>query len=147
MFESAHFSRRLNVPPTELVEAAAKWHLGLPTVGVGRRSVRVSRGFWLSSDAVVRREEHVEQFEVRGVLWTCGRPVPVILEFSPWSKTQSEVGVTPRTLAWPVGAERYQRRVETMLEVVDQTLFAIAYQSAPSVVSLETPGLLPGLLF
>jgi hypothetical protein len=118
MLESAYLSKRLDIPPCDLAEVAARWHQRLRHTRSSSRGVRVSRGFWLASETHDLAAEYV----VRGVVWIYGRPVPVIMEFTPWSETRSEVGVSPRTLAWPVGTERYVRRVLVALDSVDQGL-------------------------
>jgi hypothetical protein len=122
MFETAYLSKRLDFHPGNLAEAAAYWHRALRPVRWAPRSVRVSYGFWLDSNAVAGSADSVQLYDVRGVVWTSGRPVPVILEFSVWSETQSEVGVSPRCLSWPVGTDRYVRRVDASLEIISQTL-------------------------
>ncbi len=120
MLDSAYLSKRLDIHPGNLTEVAARWHRGLDRSPWSSRMARVSSGCWLASDAVRLRQA----YEVRGVLWTCGRPVPIILEFEGWSKTQSEVGISPRTLTWPVGTDRYIGRVMAVLESVSHTLYS-----------------------
>ena len=122
MLESAYLSRRLDFHPGNLAEAAGYWHRALRPLRWAPRLVRVSYGFWLDSNAVVGNSDTLRLYDVRGVLWTSGRPVPVILEFFGWSETQSEVGVGPRCLSWPVGTDRYVRRVEASLEIISETL-------------------------
>ena len=91
-------------------------------------------GFWLASDAL----DSTSAYGVRGLVWSCGRPVPVLVEFVEWSKTQSEVGVCPRSLLWPVGTEQYIRRVVAGLESVSHTLRLSTHQvDAPRKRSME----------
>ena len=116
--ESAYLSKRLDVPPEELTEVASRWSRGLERMRRPSRMARVSPGFWLDSEIL----DSATALKVHGVVWTCGRPVPVILEFSEWSKTQSELGVCPRSLAWPVGTVRYVRRVLVALESMSEAL-------------------------
>ena len=71
-------------------------------------------------------------YEVRGTLWDCGRPVPMVLELSQWSDTESEIGLSPRCLSWPVGSERYQRHVKSLLE-------GLALELTSGAQVLETP--------
>lgn len=91
MLESAYLSKRLDLHPGNLADIAERWHRGLERMPWSSRTVRVSPGFWLASDAA----GSTLAYEVRGVVWTSGRPVPLILEFSGWSKTESEVGICP----------------------------------------------------
>ena len=49
----------------------------------------MSKGFWLDSEP----SDSAAAPKVHGFVWTYGRPVPVTLEFTEWSKTQSELGV------------------------------------------------------
>ncbi len=128
MFESAYVSKRFDYHPGNLAEVAAEWHRGLLPVPWVPRTVRVSHGLWLASDAVVGSPEWSLVYEVRGVVWVGARPIPLSLEFSKWSGTKSEVGVCPRCLSWPVGTDRYMRRVQTALEVVTQALSSSARQ-------------------
>ena len=90
-------------------------------------------GFWLTSDAL----DSISAYEVRGLVWACGRPVPVFVEFVEWSKTQSEVGVCPRSLSWPVGTQPYVRGVTAALESVSHTLHSNTYVDAPCERSME----------
>ena len=134
MLESAHLSKRLDIHPGNLAEVAARWHRGLERMPWSSRTIRVSRGFWLASDAT----GSAHAYDVRGVVWTSGRPVPLILEFSQWSATQSEVGICPRSLLWPVGSDRYVRRVMAVLENVSHTLYRSMLQvDAPSESATE----------
>ena len=128
MLDSAHLSKRLDIHPANLADVASRWHRGLDRSPWSSRMARVSGGCWLASDPACS----CQAYEVRGVIWTCGRPVPIILEFAGWSRTQSEVGISPRTLTWPVGTDRYMGRVMAALESVSRTL----YSSTPVV---ETP--------
>lgn len=121
MLESAYLSRRLDIRPGDVTEVAARWHRGLERVRWSSRMVRVSSGFWLASDTSDACDSAIA-YEVRGLVWTCGRPVPFILEFAEWSRTQSEVGVCPRSLLWPVGTRHYMRRVLAALESMRHTL-------------------------
>ena len=43
-------------------------------------------------------------------------------EFSMWSATLSEIGVRPQGISWPVGTERYERRIMVALDVVHASL-------------------------
>lgn len=126
MLESAYLSKRLDIRPENLVEVAGRWHRGLQRMRWPSRMVRVHGGFWLAADAA----DSVAAYEVRGLVWTCGRPVQVILEFAGWSKTESEVGVCPHSLLWPVGSELYVGRVVAALESVSRALRSSAYQTA-----------------
>jgi hypothetical protein len=128
MLESAYLSKRLDICPGNLGDVAARWHRGLERGRGSSRMVRASRGFWLAPGA----SDSPAAYEVRGLMWTCGRPVPLILEFTEWSKTQSEVGVCPRSLLWPVGTAQYIRRVMAALESLTQTLCS-------STVQVDTP--------
>jgi hypothetical protein len=122
MFESAYFSRRLDIDPDDLAQAATHWHRTLPSVRWAPRFVRASDSFWLDSNAVVESADRLQRYGARGVLWSGGRPVPVNLEFSIWSETRSEVGVGPRCLSWPVGTDRYVRLVRASLEIISQAV-------------------------
>ncbi len=136
MLESAYLSKRLDIPPGDLAEVAARWHHRLGRTPSFSRRVRVSRSFWLASET----RDLAEAYVVRGVVWIYGRPVPLIIEFTPWSETQSEVGVCPRALTWPVGTERYVRRVMVALDSVDRGLCSCRHdvgvqsESAPAPV-------------
>jgi hypothetical protein len=131
VLESVFLSKRLDVRPSSLEDVAARWHRGLERTGWSSRVVRVGRGCWLSSEARVSSAE----YEVDGLVWSCGRPVSFILEFAGWSKTQSEVGVSPRSLSWPVGTVPYVRRVRAALESI-----GVALSSSPSEVEAVPEG-------
>ena len=118
MWESTYISRRLDIRPGDVADVAARWHRGLRRSQPSSRLVRVSPGFWLSPDAA----DSADAYEVRGLMWTWGRPVRVTLEFAGWSRTQSEVGVGPRSPGWPVGSAQYVRRVTTALEGLSRAL-------------------------
>lgn len=134
MVESAYLSKRLYIPPGNLAEVAARWHGGLERMRFPSGMVRVNGGFWLASDAA----DSTAAYKVRGLVWTCGRPVQIILEFAGWSKTQSELGVCPRSLLWPVGTERYIRRVMAALECMSHTLRSCTHQvGAPREPAME----------
>lgn len=120
MWESIYLSKRLDIGAGDVAEVAARWHQGLEQMHRGSRMARASKGFWLASAAT----DSAVAYEVRGLAWTCGRPVPVILEFAEWSATQSEVGVSPRSLLWPVGTGAYFRRVTAALENIGRSLYA-----------------------
>ncbi len=124
MFESAFVSKRFDYHPDNLAEVAAEWHRGLVPVPWVPRTVRVSHGLWLAADPVAGSAEGSRVYAVRGVAWVGPRPVPLSLEFTKWSDTRSEVGVCPRSLSWPVGTDRYMRRVHTALEVISDALCA-----------------------
>jgi hypothetical protein len=62
-------------------------------------------------------------YQVPGVVWINGRPVRLKLEFSMWSDTLSEIGVRPKGISWPVGTDRYERRVAAVLDAIDGALF------------------------
>ena len=49
MLESAYLSRRLDLHPGNLAEAAGYWHRALRPLRWDPRLVRVSYGFWLDS--------------------------------------------------------------------------------------------------
>ncbi len=119
MVESAYLSKRLDIPTEELAEVASHWCHGLQRMRRCSRMARVSQGFWLDSETL---DSAVALKVLRGLVWTYGRPVPVILEFAEWSRTQSELGVSPRGLSWPVGTERYVRRVLLALESMSEAL-------------------------
>ena len=127
MLESLHFSRRLDVSPQQLVDAADRWHHKLHRASWPSRSLHATKRFWLSTESVARSTEFVEQYEVRGVLWTCGRPIPVILDFSQYSTTQSEIGITPCAMSWPVGTECYGHRVKSVLLLLELEVCTYAY--------------------
>ena len=122
MFESAHLSMRCNCHPDKLADAASLWHHGLPRIPWVPRTVRVNNWLWLASSDLFCSEDGNRLYEVRGVVWAGARPVPLNLEFAKWSGTQSVVGVSPRGLSWPVGTDRYVRRVMAVLEVIVQNL-------------------------
>lgn len=98
--------------------------LAPPTGGCATvpRMSRVSKGFWLDPEIL----ESAAACKLRGLVWIYGRPVPVILEFAAWSKAQSELGVCPRSLAWPVGTVGYVRRVLAALETMSNALCSSA---------------------
>jgi hypothetical protein len=118
MVESAYLSKRLDIRPEDLVAVASRWRRGLEGMRPSPRMARVSKGFWLDSEIL----DSFAALKVHGFVWTYGRPVPVILEFAAWSKTQSELGVCPRSIAWPVGTVRYVRRVLVALETMSDAL-------------------------
>ncbi len=120
MWETIYLSKRLDIGAGDLAPVAARWHQGLERTRRGSRTARASKGFWLASAAT----DSAVAYEVRGLIWSCGRPVPVILEFAEWSTTQSEVGVSPRSLTWPVGTGAYFRRVTAALESIGRSLYA-----------------------
>ena len=118
MVESAYLSKRLDIRPEDLVEVASRWRRGVEGMRPSPRMARVSKGFWLDSEIL----DSAASLKVHGLVWTYGRPVRVILEFAVWSKTQSELGVCPRSLVWPVGTVRYVRRVLVALESMSEAL-------------------------
>jgi hypothetical protein len=122
MFESTYVSKRLDYHPDNLAECAAQWHRGLLPVPWVRGTVRVSDGFWLASTCVLGCADENLVYRAQGLAWVGARPVPLGLEFSKWSETESEVGVVPRGLSWPVGTDRYVHRVLAGLEVISQAL-------------------------
>jgi hypothetical protein len=128
MFESAYVSKRFDYHTDNLAEVAAQWHRGLLPVPWVPRTVRVSPRLWLASDAVVGSPDWTWVYKARGLVWIGARPVLLSLEFSKWSETQSEVGVCPRSLSWPVGTDRYRRRVLAALEVISQALCSSTQQ-------------------
>jgi hypothetical protein len=129
MFASAYLSKRLDLRSDNLGEIAARWHRGLQPMRASSRIIRVSSGFWLASDALEGDPETGLAYEVRGVVWVCGRPVPLILEFVQWSKSQCEVGICPTCLSWPVGTDRYVRQVRAAIEHTSQMLCAFARET------------------
>ena len=118
MVESVYLSKRLDVRPDELAHVALRWCRGLVPLRQSSRMARVSKGFWLDSEL----SDSAAAPKVHGFVWTYGRPVPVTLEFTEWSKTQSELGVCPRSLTWPVGTVRYVNRVLLALENMSEEL-------------------------
>jgi hypothetical protein len=122
MTGSAYISRRLDIDPRELPNIASEWHHRLRSIRMAPRSVRLGNGFWLASDAEHGGVDPLMLYEVPGVVWINGRPVLVKLEFSMWSDTLSEIGVRPKGISWPVGTDRYERRVEAAFDVVSASL-------------------------
>jgi hypothetical protein len=139
MLDSAHLSKRLDIHPGNLADVAGRWHRGLERMPWSSRMVRVSSGFWLASGST----GSAHAYEVDGVVWTSGRPVPLILEFSGWSKTQSEVGICPRSLLWPVGTERYIRRVMAVLENVSHSVYLSTLQVEAPYEPVREPAARP----
>jgi hypothetical protein len=135
MLESAYLSKRLDIRPGNLMGIAQRWHRGLEPMRWSSRTLRAGRGFWLASDA----SASPVAYEVRGLAWTCGRPVPLVLEFGEWSETQSEVGVCPRSLSWPVGTEQYIRRVTAALESIGQMMCWSTRQVDPAYERATLP--------
>jgi hypothetical protein len=123
MVESAYLSRRLDIRPDQMVEVASRWSRGLAHRRRPFGRVCVRKGFWLDPET----RDSASTLKMHGVVWAYGRPVPVILEFTAWSKTKSEVGVCPRTLAWPVGTAGYVRVVLLALGSMSEALCAWAH--------------------
>jgi hypothetical protein len=135
--------RRLSVHPSDVRSAAEGWHERLPAV-LGSGPMRVESRFWLATKGPHEASsDPLELYRVRGVLWMFGRPIRVMLEFSIWSNTVSQVALRPAKLTWPVCTERYGRRAAQVLEDVATSLTS---QSAPLVARPceATPHFVPG---
>lgn len=136
-------SKRLGVHPSDVRSAVEGWHERLPAATLGRRSIRVGSRFWLAANPHKASSDPLELYRVRGLLWLFGRPIRVMLEFSVWSDTVSEVALRPANLAWPVCTERYGRRAARVLEDV---VASVTSQRAPLVAHPRgaTPRLVSG---
>jgi hypothetical protein len=121
-------STMLSVHPSNVRCAVEEWHQSLPAVTLARRSMRVGSHFWLATTPHRASCDPIELYRARGLLWMNGRPIRVMLEFSMWSATVSQVTLRPAHLAWPVQSERYGRRAAQVLEGVVTSLTS---QSAP----------------
>lgn len=136
-------SKRLGVHPSDVHNAVEGWHERLPEITFGRRTMRVGSRFWLAAKPHEASADPLELYRVRGLLWLFGRPIRVMLEFSIWSDTVSQVAVRPEKLTWPVCTERYGRRAARILEDV---VTSVASQGAPLVARPRdaTPRLVSG---
>jgi len=130
VLDSCVVSTKLRVHPSDVQSAVEEWHQSLPAVTLDRRTMRVGSRFWLATAPHQRSADPLELYRVRGVLWMNCRPIRVMLEFSMWSATVSEVALRPAKLTWPVCTERYGRRAARVLEDVATSLIS---QSAPLV--------------
>ena len=130
MLDSYVVSTKLSVHPSDVHSAVEDWHQSLPAITLGRRSMRAGSRFWLATSPHQRSSDPLELYRIRGLLWMNGRPIRVVLEFSMWSATVSQVALRPAKLTWPVCTERYGRRAARVLEDVATSLIS---QSAPLV--------------
>jgi hypothetical protein len=120
MMQSAYLSKRIDIDPRDLEEVAGGWHSRLSGKPRAFGMVRACKGFWLGEQT----PDLAAAYAARGLVWTDGRPVPVILECTQWSESESELGVYPRTLGWPVGTARYARRVLAALDDISEALYS-----------------------
>ena len=130
MLESCVVSTKLRVHPSDVHTAVEEWHQSLPAVTLGRRTMRVASRFWLATAPHQRSADPLELYRVQGLLWMNCRPIRVMLEFSMWSATVSQVALRPAKLTWPVCTERYGR---TAARVLKDVASCLASQSAPLV--------------
>jgi len=122
VLDSCVVSTKLRVHPSDVHSAVEEWHRSLPAVTLGHRSMRVGSRFWLATAPHQRSSDPLELYRVRGLLWMNCRPIRVMLEFSMWSVTVSQVALRPAKLTWPVCTERYGRRAARVLEYVATSL-------------------------
>jgi hypothetical protein len=126
MFDSAYIARRLHIEPSEGRDAIAQWHQALPSVPLAGRSVQPGRRLWLAADPQRMSFDPLRLYAVSGILWMSCRPIPIELDFTVWSDTDCQVAIRPKSLAWPVGASRYARRVTAVLDEVIGAIHAPA---------------------
>lgn len=136
MLGSAYASKRLDLHPRDVQGAASGWHQGLKSVRCAPHWVHVDRRFWLSSRTEGLSTDALRLYGVRGIMWLSGKPVDVTLEFSVWSDSLSEVGIRPTGISWPVGSERYERRVAAVLDAVGRS---VCSQAQPDECTPEQP--------
>jgi hypothetical protein len=118
MFGAAYISRQIDIHPSDVIGIITQWHHGLQPVRCVPRWCRLEFGLWLASEANHRSADPLQLYAVPGILWNVGRPFRVFLEFSIWSDSLSAVGIRPNGIYWPVGTERYARRIAAALDAV-----------------------------
>ena len=130
MLDPAFVSTMWGMHPSHAQGAIGEWHQDLPHAMWTRGYVRFGRRLWLATEPRPGSSDPLQLFEVPGVLWL-GRPIPVCLECSIWSATTTELAIRPRHLAWPVGTERYSKRIAKLLEdVMASAAGRVAHQPA-----------------
>jgi hypothetical protein len=133
-------STRLSAHPSDVRSTVEQWHESLPAVTLTRRFRRVGSRCWLATTDK-GSSDPLELYRLRGIVWMYGRPIRVMLEFSVWSATASQVMLRPAHLAWPVRSERYGRRVAQVLRDV---VASVTAQPAPLVANPWRKARCPG---
>ena len=141
MLDTYVVSARLSVHPSDVRSTVEQWHESLPAVTLTRRSMRVGNRCWLATTPDKGSSDPLELYRLRGIVWMYGRPIRVMLEFSVWSATVSQVMLRPAHLAWPVQSERYGRRAAQVLRDV---VASVTSQPAPLVANPWRKARCPG---
>ncbi len=114
MCDSVFVARRVQVSPGLIGPALQEWHRDASR----KEPFRMYRGgpsLWLANEPTDLREEPFPIAELSGLLWISPWPLKVTVEWAPWSDDETEVGLRPNRLAWPVGTDRYWRATRAAL--------------------------------
>ena len=102
MTYTAFTSRRLQMHPSSVPTVVSEWHRSLPAVTATSRFVQAGPRVWLAKEPEDGDSDPLQIYAVPGILWLWGRPVRVYLEFSIWSRSESQLSLRPAHLGWPV---------------------------------------------
>jgi hypothetical protein len=122
MTKSAYIARRLAVEPSSARRAIAECQRETFQVTLPGGSQRVTARLVLASEPETRGLSAIQLFQRRGTLWIGFWPVRVHLECTAWSETESELGLRPSNLKWPVRTERYARAGVAILQEIGEAL-------------------------
>ncbi len=120
MTYTAFTSRRLQMHPSSVPTVVSEWHRSLPAVTATSRFVQAGPRVWLAKEPEDGDSDPLQIYAVPGILWLWGRPVRVYLEFSIWSRSESQLSLRPAHLGWPVRSRGYVLRAKTVLDAVDR---------------------------
>jgi hypothetical protein len=122
MTSSVYLAQRLRVEPT----TAQRLFNTLRPGKAGADETRVGKWFhsrlWLAAEAEPPSLDPLQLSKRRGILWIGPWPIKVLLECTIWSETESELGLRPRHLRWPVGGTSYFHAATAVLHEVAQCL-------------------------
>lgn len=135
MTGSVYLAQRLRVDPTKAQRLFDVWRPGR----VGADGSHVGRKFqsrlWLAAEPELPSLDPLQLSQRKGILWIGPWPIKVMLECTIWSVTESELGLRPHNLQWPVGGTMYFRAATVALKEVVQCLMASDHAAESPVTS------------
>jgi hypothetical protein len=121
MTTGAYIARRMCIDPRRAEVAMADCQQRTFHAVPERRSPRTAR-LCLAAEPEADSLDPLLLFARRAMLWVGFWPVPVHLECTNWSATESELCLRPSRLMWPVGTEGYASAALAVLEEVAEAL-------------------------
>jgi hypothetical protein len=130
MSKHAYLSMRLPIEPTVARRLVTTWSEDTTAVIYPHHGASYRPRLSLSRRPGRPSVDPLQLFARPGLLRVGPWPVSVQLECTAWSDTESELGLRPAHLRWPVGTRAYGQAADAVLSAVARSLIG-AEQGAP----------------